>query len=79
MLYIMRKFRVGVPLWQADIVEAKVKELRIHIIRRTDYEYEFGEENRVKLYIECYDTEDKLLALVDYLRNDFTGLASIAY
>lgn len=79
MLHIMRNFRVGYHLGQAEIIEEKMKELGIRINRIRPYECEFDGRKFCKLYIDCFEPEEKLLALIDYLKNDFPGIASITY
>lgn len=80
MLAIMREFRLGFPVDRLDEIETKLNELKIHIMTRVrPYEYEFEGEKRIKLYMKCYGQEENLLALMEYLKNEFTGIASITY
>ena len=80
MLAIMRNFRLGFPIDRTNEIEAKLKELKIHITRTMEpYRYEFEGEHRIKLYMECFGQEENLLALMDYLTNEFSGIASVTY
>lgn len=79
MLIITRKYTIGVNLKFSEDFEAKVRELRILVMRTNTMSTTVHDTKMSKRYYECMSTEEKMNELIGYLKSEFKGSATIIY
>lgn len=79
MLFIRRKFTLGIDIRSLEIIETKMKEFNIDWYRKKFYEPPIKQIKIIKVYYECTASEDDMDKLIEYLQLEFKGLASITF
>lgn len=80
MLFIRRHFTLKVRLTDWHVIQEKLKEFNIDIYRSEFKRTQLGDIGELEsVFIECTENENKIDALVNYLKDEFTGIASITF
>ena len=79
MLNMMRKFTVGVSFNSREIIESKMEELSIIPISKKCHANYYNDKPATKMYFECMENEEKMDKLIEYLKHEYEGLATIIY
>jgi hypothetical protein len=79
LLFITRKFTIGIQPNCDNVIAIKLEEFDITVETSHLYKTKVLGKPVEKLYITCICSDEKLNKLIDYLQNDFEGIASIQY
>ena len=79
MLIINRKFTLGINASHLKELENKLKEFQISTIKYHYYETIILNKKVEKIYIDCLENDEKIEKLINYLKMEFEGYASITF